>query len=197
MNAMQGELLLGLARASIHEALGGPAFAIPDKAWLQEPGASFVTLMCDGELRGCIGTVEAYRPLGEDVARNARATALKDFRFEPLTMAELDRVDIEVSLLSTPELLPFASEEELYGQLRFGVDGIILRFASRSATFLPQVWDQLPEPRDFMAQLRRKAGLDGLPLQHCLVQRYTVRKWCEDRRNGAPPERSLGSYDDE
>lgn len=179
MSDESGALLLGLARAGIHEALGGPAFDIPDDAWLHAYGASFVTLMKDGALRGCIGTLEAYRPLAHDVVHNAQATALRDTRFDPLTMAELRIVDIEVSRLSNPASLTFATDEALYDALRPGIDGVILRYHMRAATFLPQVWAQLPDPREFVAQLRRKACLDGVPLNLCTVQRYTVDKWRE------------------
>lgn len=179
MTAEQGVLLLELARASIAQALGGSEIVVPDEAWLREPGASFVTLMQAGELRGCIGTVEAYRPLAVDVVRNAQATALHDYRFEPLRSDELDSVDVEVSLLSSPIPLIYASDAALYEQLQPGIDGVILHMGGRRATFLPQVWEQLPDPRDFIAQLQHKAGAPGVPLSLCSVQRYTVDKWRE------------------
>lgn len=179
MTSEQGLTLLRLARAGVHAAVGGPEVRIPREDWLQAPGASFVTLMREGALRGCIGTLEAWRPLAEDVVENARACALRDPRFEPLTAEEYESVDIEVSLLSSSEPLLFGDEEELYERLRPGVDGVILSAGPRRATFLPQVWEQLPDPMEFMAQLQRKAGLQDLPLRACTVRRYTVRKWRE------------------
>ncbi len=175
----KGRVLLQLARAGIHAALGGPAVDLPDTGFLREPGATFVTLVRQGELRGCIGTIEAYRSLGEDVIVNARLAALQDRRFHPLRIEELDSVDIEVSLLSRPETVPFKTEDDLYAALRPALDGVILRHEGRSATFLPQVWEQLPDPRQFVAQLRHKAGLHDVPPELCAVQRYGVDKWRE------------------
>jgi AmmeMemoRadiSam system protein A len=176
-----GEVLIGIARGAIGEKLGNSAAAQPPSAvWLQEPGASFVTLTRAGELRGCIGSLEARRPLSADVRENALGAAFKDPRFQPLTHAEWTETRVEVSLLSAMEPLATADEEELLRSLRPGVDGLALEFGHHRSTFLPQVWEQLPTPRAFLTQLRRKAGLPpdfwepGLRLA-----RYTVKKWRE------------------
>ncbi len=159
----QGRLLLALARAAITRRLGRPAGPsgddAPRPAWLDEPGAVFVTLTRHGVLRGCIGSLEAHRPLREDLRANAQAAAFDDPRFPPLNAEELDTTRVEVSVLSRPEPLSFADEADCLAQLRPGVDGVILEYGWHRATFLPQVWEQLPEPRQFMAHLKRKAGL--------------------------------------
>ena len=122
-----GRTLLAIARNSIEASLGAAAAKqLPDVSWLKPERASFVTLMQNGRLRGCIGSLEAHRPLGEDVSRNARAAALSDPRFPPLTRDELSSTRIEVSLLSTPKLLAFADHADLIAQLRPGEDGLIL-----------------------------------------------------------------------
>ena len=183
-----GLILLPLARSAIAHRLGPtgqvPAVAVKRAAWLEEPGASFVTLTSGrapgGALRGCIGSLEARRPLREDVEANAVAAACRDPRFPPLGRAELDDVVVEVSVLSAPTALPVAGEAELLARLRPGVDGVILSDARHRATFLPQVWEQLPDPADFLARLRRKAGL---PADYwgrdVVVETYTVTAWQE------------------
>ena len=158
--------------------------AAADAAWLDAPGASFVTLTSGrapgGALRGCIGSLEARRPLREDVEANAVAAALHDPRFAPLTARELDDTVVEVSVLSAPAALPVADEAELLARLRPGVDGVVLSACGRRATFLPQVWEQLPDPAEFLARLRRKAGL---PADYwgrdVVVETYTVTAWQE------------------
>lgn len=176
-----GNALLRHARAAIAEALGEPAAAAPDLPALHDPGATFVTLTQGGELRGCIGSLEAHRPLLDDVQANARAAALRDPRFPPLVASELARTRVEVSLLTPAEPLPVTSEADACRQLRPGVDGVILTAGGRRATFLPQVWEQLPEPANFLARLRQKAGLPasywGADVR---LWRYAVRKWKED-----------------
>ncbi len=175
-------VLLPLARAAIGPALGqGPgAVDLPHPEWLKEPGASFVTLTRNGQLRGCIGSLQAHRPLIEDVQANAQAAAFRDPRFEPVSRAELEDIRIEVSLLSTPEAMRFSSEADALRQLRPGVDGVILECGGARGTFLPQVWEQLPEPADFIAQLKRKAGLRGdFWSDEVRLSRYTVRHWIE------------------
>lgn len=176
----KGRLLTTLARAAI-AAEFGPATqrpAIPD--WLTRPAAAFVTLTRDGQLRGCIGTLEAHRPLIEDLEHNARAAAFSDPRFPPLAEDELARTDVEVSLLSRPEPMRFTDEAEALSQLRPGVDGVILEAGWHRATFLPQVWEQLPEPAEFMAQLKRKAGLAAdYWSDEVRLSRYTVEKYTE------------------
>lgn len=180
-----GRSLTAIARAAVAEALGRGAAALPDEHWLREQRASFVTLTLGGRLRGCIGSLEAHRPLGEDVAANARSAALRDPRFPPLTAAELDRIGVEVSVLSAPSLLPFGDHAELIAQLRPGVDGLILACDGRRGTFLPQVWEQLPEPETFLAHLKQKAGLPAdTRTTRCTVWRYEVLKWREADLDG-------------
>jgi hypothetical protein len=178
--AEHGRTLLGLARASVANAFGGPAVAIPPEPWLKERRATFVTLNQEGRLRGCIGSLHPTRTLGEDVVANAAAAALSDRRFSPLTQTELSGVEMEVSLLSTPTLVLFGDERELLAQLRPGVDGVILASGGSRGTYLPQVWEQLPEPRQFLASLMQKAGIPAdTRLTRCQVWRYEVVKWRE------------------
>ena len=180
--AEHGRTLLGIARNSIEAALGMSRHKPPpDAAWLKPACATFVTLTQDGRLRGCIGSLEAERPLGEDVSHNARAAALSDSRFAPLAREELATTRIEVSLLATPKLLAFADHADLIAQMRHGEDGLILECGAARATFLPQVWDGLPDAEQFVAELKRKAGLaPGVSTTKCRIQRYGVLKWKED-----------------
>lgn len=175
-----GHILLTRARQAIAHELGDAAPApVPDRR-LDQRAATFVTLTHDGELRGCIGSVRAQRPLDEDVVANAIGAATRDPRFAPVTRAELDAIRVEVSLLSEPEFLEFQDESDLAGQLRPGIDGLILFSGCRSATFLPQVWEQLSEPAMFLAALKQKAGLaPDRPASNLMAARYTVRKWKE------------------
>ena len=161
MKVDRGTVLIGLARHAIAERLGISAVApeIESAAWLQATAATFVTLTMRGALRGCIGTLTACRPLHEDVTANAVAAAFHDPRFPPLTAAEFDVVRVEVSLLSAMQPLAFADESGALSAIRPGVDGVVLEYGSHKATFLPQVWAQLPEPEQFMAHLKLKAGL--------------------------------------
>ena len=175
-----GDTLLPIARAAISTALGRLQDAAEDGHWLKEPGASFVTLTQEGELRGCIGTLEAHRTLLPDVRANAVSAALHDPRFVPLTLAELAYTRIEVSVLSSSQVLHHESEAHALSQLRPGVDGLVFEFQQRRSTFLPQVWEQLPSPVQFMAQLKRKAGLpENFWAEGIQLRRYTVRKWRE------------------
>ena len=181
--AEHGRRLLQIARASVAEALGLQAQAAAiDEPWLKESRATFVTLKQGEELRGCVGALEAQRPLAQDVAENARAAAFQDTRFKPLTRDEFERTDIEVSLLSTPKRLSFEDHADLVARLRPGVDGIILEQGEegRQATFLPQVWEGLPDPQQFIAHLKQKAGIaPDTDIRRCRVKRYTVLKWRE------------------
>jgi uncharacterized protein len=177
----QGEVLIPIARASIASALGRPYREVSeDLPWLHEKGASFVTLMQNQQLRGCIGTLEAHRPLLIDVKANAQAAALRDPRFSPLTAAELDMTGIEISLLSSMQPLLFSSESDALAQLQPGIDGIVLKFGGHRSTFLPQVWAQLPDANIFMAHLKNKAGLASEFWDADVkLYRYTVSKWKE------------------
>jgi AmmeMemoRadiSam system protein B/AmmeMemoRadiSam system protein A len=183
--AQAGRTLIAIARQAILRRLD-PATAAPDTrqaAWLAQPGAVFVTLMLDGRLRGCIGSLEPHRALGEDVAANAEAAAFRDPRFPPLTAAEWPRCEVEVSLLSRAKPIAYADEADLLAQIRAGDDGIILEHAGKRATFLPQVWQGLPDKRAFLAELVKKAGLPAdTRLARCKVSRYRVKKWTQDAR---------------
>ncbi|HRQ23685.1 MAG TPA: AmmeMemoRadiSam system protein A, partial [Anaerolineales bacterium] len=125
---------------------------------LKENGASFVTLTIHGDLRGCIGALEAYQPLAEDVREHAVAAALQDPRFPPVEERELGKINIEISRLTPPQPLDYTSSSDLPGKLRPHVDGIILKHGHRRATFLPQVWEKIPDPADFLNQLCYKMG---------------------------------------
>lgn len=184
---IDGKILLQFARAEIAQALGLKAdIALPHGAgWLAAQGASFVTLMKQGELRGCIGTLEAHRPLLEDVRKNARAAAFEDPRFFPLRREEFADISVEVSLLSAPEPFAVETEAEALSALRPHRDGVVLEYGWHRATFLPQVWEQLPEPRKFLQQLKRKAGLPAdFWADNLLLFRYDVQKWKEAQRGG-------------
>jgi AmmeMemoRadiSam system protein A len=184
--AERGRLLLAIARESVTEALGLCTAGNYDEPWLRESGACFVTLTRRGDLRGCVGSVRAFRELFEDVWSNARASAFYDSRFPPVGRQELAEISVEVSLLSAPEPLRFGSEEEALRLLCPGYDGVILEAGSCRATFLPQVWDQLPEPRDFMMHLKRKAGLHPTFWSpEVQLYRYSVHKWQEKPRRSA------------
>ena len=156
--------LLDIAFASIRHGLSThhPLSVASDDyyAALQTPRATFVTLQLEGQLRGCIGTLEARRPLVVDVAENAFAAAFRDPRFLALSAAELTTLECHISVLGTPVAMAFDSETDLIAQLRAGIDGLVLEeVGGYRGTFLPSVWEQLPAPRDFFSQLKRKAGL--------------------------------------
>ena len=175
-----GQTLLTIARNAIHQHFSLDTRPVTPHPELALPGASFVTLTQSGQLRGCIGTLEATRPLAEDVAANACSAALRDPRFPPLTLAEVMPTRVEVSLLDAAKPLEFDNEEEVLAALRPGVDGLILRYGRHRATFLPQVWDSLPEPRHFLQQLKRKAGLaENFWDAQITLSRYGVQKWTE------------------
>lgn len=178
-----GPELLRLARAAIAHHLGlGPAPEPGADPRLGERGATFVTLTLEGELRGCIGSLRRTRALGVDVIANAIAAASQDPRFPPLDADEFAQVEVEMSLLSEPEFIDFADEADLLRQLRPFEDGLILFAGCRSATFLPQVWSQLPQPEMFLAALKRKAGMPvERPVDGLMAARYNVRKWHESR----------------
>jgi AmmeMemoRadiSam system protein B/AmmeMemoRadiSam system protein A len=180
IDASAGSTLIGIARGAIDEKLGGSACAHPPAAWLERPGATFVTLTCENALRGCIGSLEARRALALDVRENAVAAAFRDPRFKPLTAQEWTRTSVEISLLSTLEALPLDDEAQVLERLRPGIDGLVLQFGHHRSTFLPQVWEQLPEPASFLMNLKRKAGLPpDFWEPEMRLSRYTVSKWRE------------------
>lgn len=175
-----GDTLLKLARNAIAGHFGQPATATPDLPALHDNAATFVTLTQGGRLRGCIGSLNAHRPLAQDVRENALAAALRDPRFAPLGADELARTRVEVSLLTPAEPMDFVDEADALAQLQPGIDGVIFSAGGRRSTFLPQVWAQLPEPAQFMAHLKQKAGLPadywGADVR---LARYRVEKWQE------------------
>lgn len=176
----KGALLTSLARAAIQSKLNAETINLPYPDWLKAPGATFVTLTQNGQLRGCIGSLEAHRPLGQDLIENARAAAFRDPRFAALSAEELPRTRVEVSILTPAQAMTFDSEADLLRQLRPGVDGIILEHGGHRATFLPQVWEQLPDARVFMAHLKQKAGLPAdFWADDMRVARYCVDKFKE------------------
>ena len=126
---------------------------------LREPGVVFVTLLINGNLRGCVGALEAYQPLIEDVREHALAAALDDFRFNPVRPDELDEIVIEISRLTTPQPLEYSDPDDLIKKLRPGIDGVVLKDGVHRATFLPQVWKKLPSPESFLEHLCQKMGV--------------------------------------
>ena len=173
-----GQALLAIARHAIAARFGIEASAVTPPAELSQPGASFVTLTQNGQLRGCIGSLEPYRALAVDVAENALAAAFRDPRFAPLERDELARTRIEVSLLGAAQAIDFACEDDAIARLRPGIDGVILSHGSRRATFLPQVWESLPDPHHFIAELKLKAGLPADFWDSAIsLARYQVKKW--------------------
>ncbi|MBI5963753.1 MAG: AmmeMemoRadiSam system protein A [Chloroflexi bacterium] len=156
------QTLLHLAREAMEHAVKGKKLSPLDMSSLtprlRENGASFVTLTINDELRGCIGALEAYQPLAVDVREHAIAAALEDPRFRPVDESELNRIKLEVSRLTAPRLLEYSSGGELLVKLNPHVDGVILKDGRRRATFLPQVWEKIPDPAEFLNHLCEKMG---------------------------------------
>ncbi len=156
----QGKALLQIARETIAQELGlhtetiAPEETLPDAEY-----GTFVTLKIGGQLRGCIGNLQAAGSVTEGVQRNAVSAAFHDSRFAPLTEKEFTEIAIDISVLSTAQKLEYSDGDDLTAKLRPGIDGVILRYGTAGATFLPQVWDQLPTPAQFLGHLCRKAGL--------------------------------------
>ncbi|MDK9721468.1 MAG: AmmeMemoRadiSam system protein A [Rhodospirillales bacterium] len=158
-----GRILVDLARKSIEQGLAGNRFDDAALAGLPKdldrPGAVFVTLKKKGDLRGCIGSPLAWRPLGQDVVENAYKAAFEDPRFPPLAESEWKDVDLSVSVLTPPKPMSFKDEADLLSQLRPGIDGLIIEDGGRRALFLPSVWESLSDPKTFLVHLKVKAGL--------------------------------------
>jgi AmmeMemoRadiSam system protein A len=175
-----GPVLLHLARAAIARRFGQSPANYADLPELHRPGATFVTLTQHGQLRGCIGSLEAWRPLLADVQENACAAAFRDPRFKALEENEMARTRVEVSLLTPAKSMHFRDEGDALAQLRPNIDGVIFTAGRHRSTFLPQVWEQLPEPAEFMAHLKQKAGLPASYWgPEVKLERYTVSKWME------------------
>lgn len=179
--------LLQFARKTIEHAVRNEAMDTPltppHSARLQAQGASFVTLhMRNGALRGCIGSLIAHRSLLEDVRENAIAAAFRDPRFSPLQLHELDNIVMEVSVLTEPEPLGFEGPDDLIRKLRPNVDGVLIERDWNRATFLPQVWEQLPTHEEFLSHLCSKAGLplNAWRWPDLKVSTYQVEKFGEE-----------------
>lgn len=179
-----GERLVQLARDVILHELGGPPPERPTGAWFEQPAATFVTITRDGRLHGCIGTLAPRRSLSADVEENAVAAAFMDPRSEPFRAEWLPEMGVEVTLLGPLERIAFTGEEDLLRQIVPHIDGLVLRWRLYRGTFLPQVWDSLPEPRAFLNELKVKAGLPrDFWAEDVEVSRFHVQKW-GDRRAG-------------
>ncbi|TKB26274.1 AmmeMemoRadiSam system protein A [Desulfopila sp. IMCC35006] len=175
----QGQVLLELARKTLQYKMGeGTAPAPPEDPALSMPAATFVTLKIAGQLRGCIGNLEPAGPLWQGIRDNAINAAFNDYRFSPLRPEELPAVHVDISILSQPEFLAYRDPEELLLKLRPGVDGVILRDGRRSATFLPQVWQQLAATEQFLEHLCQKAGLPGDVWRQKKLEIYTYQVQC-------------------
>jgi len=178
----EARTLIGIARLAIAKqldiAIDEPA--ITGKLWLDKPAATFVTLTINGQLRGCIGTLEAHRALIEDVTANAKAAAFEDPRFPPLTPDDFFSVKVEVSVLTELEAMHAHSENIALSKLRRGIDGLVFKFGMYKATFLPQVWEQLPDADDCLGHLKVKAGRSA-EFWHpeVLLFKYQVKKYRE------------------
>ena len=177
----RGEVLVPLARAAIGGIFGVASPVDESASFLREIGATFVTLTRHGKLRGCIGSLQAHRSLLDDVKANAKAAAFLDPRFQPLTQTEFATTRVEVSVLSPSEALEFGSEQEALERIRPGIDGLIFEHGARRGTFLPQVWETIPDPAEFLRQLKRKAGLEpDVWADEVRLLRYTVVKFGEE-----------------
>jgi len=165
LTVQEKNVLLHIARTSISAAVTQaplPDLDIDNRTpALQADGASFVTLTKNGRLRGCIGTMQPYQPLIADVQEHAVAAAMSDFRFPHVKENELQQIKIEISRLTPLEKLAYESADGLLTSLRIGIDGVLVRSGSRQATFLPQVWEQLPKPEKFLSQLCLKMGVSS------------------------------------
>ncbi len=173
------QTLLRIAREAIEHAArrGKPPLSDPSSLppVLLEKGASFVTLTIDGRLRGCIGALESYQPLAEDVREHAVSAALEDPRFPPVSEAELSRIRIEISRLTAPKELEYSTSDDLLRKLRPHIDGVILKHGQRRATFLPQAWEKIPDPVEFLEQLCYKMGERGNLWRNARLQVYTYQ----------------------
>ncbi len=181
------DILLSLARAAIAESLGlshdiDLQKLLKENPWLKEKGAVFVTLnnRSNHALRGCIGSLVAHRELYADVIENAVSAAKHDPRFYPLTQDEFDKISVEISLLSEPKELFYEDIEDLKNKIHPKIDGVVLKYGGRQATFLPQVWEDLSDFDEFFAHLCQKAGLPGRCLDvHPVILTYQVQKFEE------------------
>ena len=185
LSVPEKRLLLALARESLEAAVRGTPSPPVNTAGLTpallEVGTCFVTLTQYGELRGCIGGLKAEQPLFESVRERAAQAALRDYRFPPVTPGEAAEIEIEISVLTPPQPLPYNSPEELPRLLHPPVDGVILSQGVRRATFLPQVWERVPDPSRFLSMLCDKLGVptDTWRRTRLDVETYQVEKFVE------------------
>lgn len=187
LNSEERVILLRIAREAIEHAVN--KIPLPElelsrlPRHLQAQGASFVTLTIDNNLRGCIGALQAYQPLAQDVQEHAVAAALDDYRFPPVSQAEVPLINIEISCLTPGQSLEYRDSDDLVRKLRPGRDGVVLCYGSRRATFLPQVWEKLPNPEDFLSHLCLKMGAvaDLWKREKLQVEIYQVEEFREDR----------------
>lgn len=179
LTAEERTRLLQLARETLRRVVYGeppaPFVEADFPPRLLEPGAVFVTLTVNGELRGCIGSLAAHRPLALDVRENALAAAFDDPRFSPVDAAEFERLRIEISVLTPHAPLDYADAADLLRKLRPGVDGVVIERGWHRATFLPQVWEQLPDPEEFLGHLCYKAGLPAQAWRSGDLKVYTYQ----------------------
>ncbi len=180
----QGQSLLRLARLTIAERLGSKddVVSVEDSGLNAEYG-TFVTLKMKGALRGCIGNLLPSGSVAEGVKRNALSAAFHDSRFSPLTATEFEDVEIDISVLSKPQKLEYEDGADLISKLRPGIDGVTLQLDRAGATFLPQVWEQLPSPELFLGHLCRKAGLvdSAWETSHPEIEIYQVQYFEEEK----------------
>ncbi len=185
LTAEEKQTLLRLAREALESGVRGTRLPAPNPSQLtpllRAEGAAFVTLTVRGQLRGCIGALQPYQPLVEDVREHAIAAALQDYRFAPVRVEELPRLRIEVSRLTLPQPLAYTDTNDLLAKLRPGLDGVILRDGSRRATFLPQVWEQIPDKEEFLNHLCAKMGATPnlWRVKHLEVEIYQVEEFHE------------------
>lgn len=183
---MDGSVLLQIARDAITSKFTGKSlnqnqYIVQDNK-LDLNGATFITLTEKGQLRGCIGTLVAHRKLYDDIVSNAQSAAFNDPRFSPLTMDELEDITVEVSLLTQPQKIAYSDKNDLIQKIRPGIDGVILVLGHKQATFLPQVWEDLPDFNLFFSHLGLKAGIGHEPLSlHPDIYIYQVEKYKENK----------------
>ncbi len=181
----QGRELQSVARHAIAAKLGADKeSALSGDPALDVSCGTFVTLKINGSLRGCIGNLQPAGSVLEGVKRNAVNAAFHDPRFQPLSLQELEQIQIDISVLSQPEPLQYRDGDDLTGKLKPGTDGVILKLGSAGATFLPQVWEQLPEPEMFLDHLCQKAGLNAAAWRndHPRIEIYQVQSFEEEVR---------------
>lgn len=177
---MLDKVLLQIAKSSILSQFDSSYKMYKEKhlekfPYLAKDGAAFVTLHYDHKLRGCIGSIIAHQSLLDDIIANARSAAFRDPRFQPLATDEFSHLNLEVSVLSEPELLEYEDYADLLTKVRPKVDGLIVKHGAYQGTFLPQVWEELETPQDFLEHLSYKAGANpSLYQQHPAIYRYTV-----------------------